>query len=153
MPENPKSKHVIFLGAGASANSGYPLAARLRVLMSYVGNISVHQLFMSIWKRAELEVSRATKISFVGLSMQELLTPALKFLFQRKANNVPIVVVNTDEANFGKTEDVAASPNSPAGKVLQMLTTVWPDYRRLKAVERRITARQDFAEFIKFEMD
>ena len=29
-----KGKHVIFLGAGASASSGYPMANRLTLLMS-----------------------------------------------------------------------------------------------------------------------
>jgi len=67
----------------------------------YIGPIKLHQLFVSIWKRARIEVNFATKISFIGLSMHDFLNPAFLFLFSQRKADVELVCANKDHQKFG----------------------------------------------------
>jgi len=49
--------------------------------------------FVSIWENAKRAVSRADKISFIGLSMHEYLEDGLKYLFHCRP-------ITTDAASF-----------------------------------------------------
>jgi hypothetical protein len=113
----------------------------------------LHQLFVAIWKRAQREVSTATKISFVGLSMHEFLNPAFKFLFQNKENDrTQIVVVNKELALYPGNKALA-NRASPAAKVGNLLHDVWS-----KRVDPSGSLgffpelRETFEDFIKYEM-
>lgn len=92
----------------------------------YRGNVSLHQLFVSIWKRAHKEVQKATKISFVGLSMHEFLNPALKYLLAGRTQNAALVCATKEHIKFRSTDDVEAhsNPRSPTHKLRRLLKEV-----------------------------
>ena len=130
----------------------------------YSGDYSLHQLFVSIWKRASKEVTTATKLSFVGLSMHDFLNPAFKFLFAEKRDNAALVVCNKDHERFRSADDVEAhtNPRSPTYKVRRLLAQICAS---IKGVPKRGTAKvwldggakvrvlETFRQFILNEMD
>jgi hypothetical protein len=120
----------------------------------YTGPIDLYGLFTAIWNRAQKEITMATQISFVGLSLHYFMNPAFKFLFRNKTNDARIVIVNKDIEKF-KTEDaVLKSPQSPVFKLRQLLKSVWNQKSRashtnvVPGVETRLT----FEEFIQFDI-
>jgi hypothetical protein len=119
----------------------------------YAGPNNLYQLFTSIWKRARKEITAATKISFVGLSMHGFLEPAFKFLFQEKENNAEIIVANTDLVHFIKDTDFKR-PANPATKVRKLLEDVWVKRLIEKGIlALRIRTQESFEDFIKYEME
>src|SRR5439155_8456876 len=130
----------------------------------YSGDYSLHQLFVSIWKRARKEVTTATKLSFVGLSMHDFLNPAFKFLFAEKRDNAALVVCNKEHERFRSADDVEAhtNPRSPTYKVRRLLAQICAS---IKGVPKRGTAKvwldggakvrvlETFRQFILNEMD
>jgi hypothetical protein len=118
---------------------------------AYDGTLSVYQLFIAIWKRAQKEVSRATKVSFVGLSMHDFLNPALAFLFKERLGSCPVVCVSKEHKEFGARLDTAyLSPRTPAGKLHRLLPRICPS---LEGVSPPITSYESFQDFIVNEMD
>jgi hypothetical protein len=116
--------------------------------------VQLHQLFISIWKRAQKEITAAKKISFVGLSMHEFLNPAFRFLFEEKSNDrAQIVVVNKDIDNFPGNL-AFTSRASPAAKVLNLLEEVWRKrFDPNGSLRQWPETRGTFNDFIKYEMD
>jgi len=130
----------------------------------YDGHITLHQLFMAIWKRARKEINRATKISFVGLSMHDFLDPAFEFLFAERKANAAIVCVNRDHRNFRSQDDVEAhtSARSPTFKLRRLLKRICPAITGVPNRGERqvwldggatVRVRETFEEFIQNEMD
>jgi hypothetical protein len=121
----------------------------------YSGQHDMRQLFVSIWKRAQKEINRATKISFVGLSMHEFLNPAFKFLFSQKTDDAQIVVANKELSNSKNIEEARTHPMSPAFKVRKLLQTVWPrtPVHTFENTAGETGIRETFADFIKHEIN
>lgn len=131
---------------------------------AYPGNVNLHQLFLSIWKRAHREITNATKISFVGLSMHDFLNPALRFLFANRRENAAIVCATMDHIQFRSADDVEAhiNPRSPTFKVRRLLREVCP---AVTGVPNRgdkqiwldqgatVRVRETFRDFIENELD
>jgi hypothetical protein len=117
------------------------------------GRRNLHQLFVSIWKRAQKEITSAAKISFVGLSMHEFLNPAFNFLFKDKQDHdAKIVVANEDFANY-QASDILSNRSSPATKVGILLRDVWTSRVDPTGIYGyRPELRLTFADFIKHEM-
>lgn len=121
----------------------------------YSGPHEVHDLFISIWKRAHKEINAATKISFIGLSMHEFLNPAFKFLFHGKKNDARIIFASKELEKFRSVELANETPSSPVFKLRRLLRKVWSKKEGglcsdgMVNVERRET----FEEFIQYEMD
>lgn len=130
----------------------------------YPGDIGLHQLFMSIWKRAQREVMNATKISFVGLSMHDFLNPAFRFLFANRRENAAIVCATKEHEKFRSADAVEAhtNPRSPTFKLRRLLKEISPT---ITGVPNRgdkqiwtdrgttVRVRETFHEFIEHEMD
>jgi hypothetical protein len=133
----------------------------------YSGSTSLHQLFISIWKRARKEINRATKISFVGLSMHEFLNPAFKFLFTERKDDAIIVCANKEHEKFqneglGRLSKIMDSPLSPTCKLRRLLTQVCPAIKGKHTTVNgtpwpgqppTIQVRETFRDFIESEMD
>jgi len=121
----------------------------------YSGPHDLHDLFTSIWKRARKEISLATKISFVGLSMHEFLNPAFKFLFSQKRNDAEIVIANKDLEKFKAPDQATNNPRSPVFKVKHLLKDIWrrPTDRKDSTGSVPMQTRETFGEFIQYEMD
>ena len=138
---------------------------------AYDGNVTLGQLFAAIWKRAQKEVTRATKISFVGLSMHEFLNPAFKFLFANRKEDAALVCANKDHERFrgtGKERfgEIHLNPLSPTFKLRKVLEQVCSALKGAGSYRREITwgnedpgtntrvrVREDFRDFIRNEMD
>jgi hypothetical protein len=116
--------------------------------------VQPYHLFVSIWKRAQREITSATKISFVGLSMHEFLNPAFKFLFQDKQNDgVQFVVANKDLSLFPGPKALG-NRSSPAAKAGNLLHDVWSKrFDPAGSVGFFPNLRETFEDFIKYEMD
>lgn len=131
----------------ASDENGY-------LLGGYSGTQDLHDLFVAIWTRAQREITRATKISFVGISMHEFLTPAFKFLFSKKKSSADICIANKDLETFNARDQALNAPRSTAYKIDHMLRKVWPGIEQsLSNGRRSLSLHETFDEFIKYEMD
>lgn len=130
---------------------------------------------MSIWENTKRVLSRANKISFVGLSMHEYLESGLRYLFNDNGvvypgglNQVQVVVANPDNDQFRNAEN-RLHPASLCGKVADLLKRVAPNINYVrssseydgmfrstdsphKTDDPDITPRYSFAEFIEREM-
>lgn len=97
----------------------------------YAGPVSLYDLFTSVWKRARKEVQRASKISFVGLSIHEYLRPGFKFLFEGKSNPIELVVADASLQSFGsgRESDAHFNPLTPVSRLDQLLREICPDLR------------------------
>lgn len=134
----------------------------------YTGNCSLYQLFVSIWKRARKEITTATKISFIGLSMHDFLNPAFQFLFSDKRDNAALVVANKEHEQFRKVEgpplsvEAHLNPRSRTFKVRRLLKQICPSIKGMPNRESEVLwsdgcatvkIRETFHEFIQYEMD
>ena len=129
----------------------------------YIGNISLFHLFKSIWTRARAEVQSAGKVSFVGLSMHEYLTPALKYLFAKKTGVINLVNADDWFKNWPQGTTAHFDPLSPAARIEELLKKICPKLRwnepvntlpeRNPLAPHQIRVRGSFAEFILKEMN
>jgi hypothetical protein len=55
---------------------------------------SLYDRFLEIWCEAQAAIAEADRVSFVGVSMHELLKPAFKFLFAKRFGDTPSIVAN-----------------------------------------------------------
>jgi hypothetical protein len=132
----------------------------------YIGNFTIHQLFVSIWKRAQKEITHATKISFVGLSMHEFLDPAFRFLFANRKKDAEVVCANHDHRKFPgsgqqRTMEIHLNPLSPTFKLRRLLTQICPQIKGKESygddvvwsdLGPTVRVREDFADFIQNEL-
>jgi hypothetical protein len=132
---------------------------------------NLYPLFRGIWQRARNDIQRADKISFIGLSIASFMQPELHYLFAGKRDTTQIVVANPENQRYATWSDPFHS-RTLCGKVLDTLSQICPnmacnrsDCEIGEAVPRpapgyydtlrsagRVTARTDFAEFIKTEL-
>jgi len=135
---------------------------------AYSGNITLHQLFISIWKRARKEINLATKISFVGLSMHDFLNSAFRFLFAERKEDAEIVCANKDHQKFlgagrERTREILLNPLSPTWKLRRLLKEICPAIEGINPGYIGESAwtqsgpgvrfRETFEDFIQNEMD
>jgi hypothetical protein len=94
----------------------------------YRGDVSLFQLFKSIWTRARSEVFTANKISIVGLSMHDYLKPAFEFLFRNKAGSIDLVVADKYLEKYTNDEEShrTVDPISPATRLSAWLREFCP---------------------------
>ncbi|HWN96486.1 MAG TPA: hypothetical protein VNT99_15765, partial [Methylomirabilota bacterium] len=108
----------------------------------------IYCLFEAIWKRAQVEISEAARISFVGMTMHDYLKPGLAQLFAART----YVINNPHYSNAANVEVVIANPDA-----VKPDTTMVRDYSEVlrEACPRLATTirtRRDFAEFIHKDM-
>jgi hypothetical protein len=133
----------------------------------------LYPLFRSIWQRARREIQEADKVSFIGLSLSPFLEPELKYLFAEKKGIIEVVVANPENSKY-KDYSYPFHSRTLCGKVLDMFERACPSlccnrsnnegrishYNNPDIVyssmtpraASEITARNDFAEFVHFEM-
>ena len=117
-----------------------------------------YDLFKDIWARAKLEVEAAYKISFIGLSMSDLMRPAMLYLFREKEGPVEVVVANPSNQAFANA-DSAGSPCRRVHTLLMEATGAKIEIKHSGA-ERRLsgeradtpTPRNSFSDFIENEL-
>jgi hypothetical protein len=121
----------------------------------YEGEVTLYQLFKSIWKRARKEITSATKISLIGLSMHKFLNPAFKYLFKEKKDLAELLVVNKEhERPHDGYKDVRGDPRKPCAKTVALLSRIWsnPLQAKMGTVHLQVRALNTFAQFIEEEM-
>jgi hypothetical protein len=132
----------------------------------YCGNNSVHQIFTSTWKRAQKELGRATKISFVGLSMHEFLMPAFEFLFRGRKDDVRLVCASKEHEKFRGPGEMPAmeahlNSRSPTFKLRRFLKKQCPFVTGRPGHRERptwsdggatVSVRETFQDFIENEL-
>jgi hypothetical protein len=124
-------------------------------------NISknLRPLYTKIWQGAQAAVTRADKISFVGLSMHPYLSAGWKYLFKERNRGVEIVIANRENRN--KTEGSnRAHSGGLRRRVEELLGQVAPalmfpplDSVSTGETNSSITLRNSFTEFIQQDMD
>jgi len=122
----------------------------------YSGSYDLHDLFSTMWNRAVKEINRATKVSFVGLSMHEFLNPALSFLFKEKRGAAQVVIVTKEMAHFRAQNDLLfRNPASPAYKLRRIMKNVWAHYDGGLDSDGMIHVLpyDTFDEFIRYELE
>jgi hypothetical protein len=69
-------------------------------------HLDIYPLFCGLWERARNEIQQATKISYVGLSLNDYLIPGLKYLFRGKEGEIQLVVATKidSEAKVGEVQ-------------------------------------------------
>jgi hypothetical protein len=121
----------------------------------------------SIWENAKRVVSRAEKISFVGLSLHPYMEDGLAHLFEGKTIGVEAVVANPENDRFRDARN-RLHPGSPSGRLAAMFSKVAPDMKCVRssceddgiltnddpdsAPSPDITPRYSFKDFIEREM-
>jgi hypothetical protein len=133
---------------------------------------TLHDLCKAIWERAQREISEATTISFIGLSMHEFLKPGLRYLFaernkkieekadrlRERADVLEIVLACPGALAHGTKFNSLPHPHSLAGKLLTTLKAVCPNidrrvgHDRGKAGTGEVVCYDNFADFIKSEL-
>jgi hypothetical protein len=130
----------------------------------------LYPLFHGLWQRARNDIQEADKISFVGLSVSPFMEPELRFLFSGKKNIIQAVIANPENSRFKGYAD-PFHPRTFCGKMLDTFYRICPkmacnrsDSEGGQALPDRvmhgnttrdaseITARMDFADFIRNEM-
>jgi hypothetical protein len=84
---------------------------------------NLYQLFSGIWQKAKQEVTSASKVSFVGLSMGPFVVPATRYLFSGRTGAAEFAVVNPENERF-KTHSDRLHPRSPAGRTYAILEKI-----------------------------
>jgi hypothetical protein len=112
-------------------------------------------LCKAIWERARREVQQATKISFVGLSLNEFMEPELKYLFEGKKGDVQMVFANPENKKFPmQRPDREIHPRSLRGRALPLFQKIAPQMTCLSSENNTqrgfITARNDFRDFMEW---
>jgi hypothetical protein len=107
-------------------------------LLHQATNRSQYGLCAAIWRRAQIEISQAEKISFVGLSMHKFLRSGFQYLFKERIRRLEsskshdldwiseIVLACPGAWLPGETFLSTARPNSPVAKLTAMLADVNP---------------------------
>lgn len=130
-----------------------------------------YDLLRGVWERARREVQKAEKISFVGISMNPLLTPGLKFLLEGKQQpGVGLVVVNPDVARFKHRYHPRSATGKAAIALREILGESFATFKsdseggsdegvreyfgkeRRAGVEHEVTQYETFAKFIESEL-
>jgi hypothetical protein len=134
---------------------------------------SMYPLFRDLWQRAREDIQAADKISFVGLSLGPFIEPELRFLFSEKKDIIQCVVAKPEHKNYRHYPEFHS--RTPSGKVLDLFQKICPGLccnrsdseagcllpERQGELESsslncrsasEITARDDFADFIKNEL-
>lgn len=130
--------------------------------------VELYSLYKGIWLAAQEKISRANKISFVGLSMHDYLNDGLAFLFQKPPSAISVVVANP-ENEYYRNEKSRLHPASLCGKVVATLNQIAPDMKLFrsqsendgnfsmddfdKQYEPDVTPRYSFKEFIQREIE
>ncbi len=130
--------------------------------------LKLYALYKAIWTGAQEKISRANKISFVGLSMHEYLKDGLAFLFQKPPAAAYIVAANPENERY-RNEKSRLHPASLCGKVAAMLGEIAPNMKLLRspseddgvfrmekfeeAHKTDVTPRYSFREFIQREIE
>jgi hypothetical protein len=116
----------------------------------------VYTVFRDTWERARREVTKAAKISFVGLSMHPYLSEGLKFLFGDR-HYAPDTLLCASPGNQGyeKPRDAQHDPLTPAGRVRRFFTlqnfphwVISEHNNKPFTGDVSVTARNSFREFI-----
>ena len=125
--------------------------------------------FKQMWESAKEKLSRAEKISFVGLSMHDYLKDAFAYLFQdfsklRPMNDKPCHIVVANKVNADFRDDIL-NPRSPAGRTAELLSDVAPGLAQISRgtfgigpnpkptlTDFKIVPRESFKDFIENEI-
>ena len=172
-PENLPTPPIVFpwelFGAGGFIDESEFIftrtasAAREKEVASML-----YQAYKKTWTSAREQISRAEKISFVGLSMHPYLDEGFGFLFQNPPKAASIVVANPINEHY-RNEKSRLHAASLCNKVVSLLGKVAPNMKLMrsqseddggfdmesfgKTYEPDVTPRYSFKEFIEREMD
>lgn len=129
----------------------------------------LYRQFNAVWEGAKDAVSRADKISFVGLSMHKYLESGFAYLFNgMKKKKIQVVVANKENELF-RNEKNEFHPLSPRGRVSHLLNRVAKELQWVRSdadsdgiidvsdmmtdhYEPTMTARYSFRDFIEKEL-
>jgi hypothetical protein len=119
---------------------------------------ALFKVYESIWKTARQVVLRATKVSFVGLSMHPFMETGLAYLFRRKTGAPQVVVANTVEVEslckrLGVLLRTVAPDMEARGSLIDERARMAVESGRLRYPIYGMTPRSSFRDFIEKEMN